>query len=164
MFGFFNDWLLQQLIESGDQKAVLAYQRWATHLNTDNPSNQEAVACYTLAVQGWAQFMQEPPALADANDDTHAAWECYGAIIFWMHRPGLTPAEVRGQCAPYWQRLQNELLPAAADPLYRLRNANHFPYEEGPHWHSVRAAERVACGLAGGCGFRGLLHAVTRRN
>ena len=32
------------------------------------------------------------------------------------------------------------------------------------HWHSVRAAERVACGFAGGCGFRGPLHAVTRRN
>lgn len=45
----------------------------------------------------------------------------------------------------------------------------HPPVEIGDllarlHWHSVRAAERVACGLAGGCGFRGLLHAVTRRN
>jgi hypothetical protein len=130
-YGFLNDWLLQQLIESSDQRAVLAYQRWATRLNTDSPSHQEAVVCYTLAVQGWAQFMQEPPALAGASDDTHAAWECYGAIIFWMHRTGLTPAEVRGQCAPYWQRLQNELLPAAADPLYRLRNARYFPYTEG---------------------------------
>ena len=130
--GSSNDWLLQQLIESGDQRAVLAYQRWVTRLNTDTPSHQEAVVCYTLAVQGWAQFMPEPAALADASDDTHAAWECYGAIIFWMHRPGLTPAGVRGQCTPYWQRLQNELLPAAVDPLYRLRNAYHFPYEEGP--------------------------------
>ena len=131
-YGFFNDWLLQQLIESGDQRAVPAYERWATRLNTDTPSHQEAVVCYTAAVQGWAQFMPEPAALGDASDDTHAAWECYGAIIFWTHRPGLAPAEVRGQCAAYWQRLQNELLPAAADPLYRLRNARHFPYEEGP--------------------------------
>ena len=131
-YGFFNDWLLQQLIESGDQRAVLAYERWATHLYTDNQSHQEAVACYILAVQGWAQFVPEPPALADATDDTHAAWGCYGAIIFWMHRPGLDAAEVSGQCAPYWQRLQNELLLAAADPLHWLRNAIHFPYQEGP--------------------------------
>jgi hypothetical protein len=131
-YGFLNDWLLQHLVESGDQRAVLAYQRWATHLNTDSPSHQEAVVCYTLAVQGWAQFMQEPPVLAGTSDDTHAAWECYGAIIFWMHRTGPTPAEVSSRCAPYWRRLQNELLPAAADPLYQLRNARHFPYTEGP--------------------------------
>lgn len=32
--------------------------------------------------------------------------------------------------APYWQRLRNELLPDAADPLYWLRNASQYPWED----------------------------------
>ena len=131
-YGFWNDWLLQQLVESGDKRALPAFERWATRLHTDNPSTQEIAKCYTLAVQGWAQFAPSPPTLTDAHDDPHAAWECYGAIVYWMHRPGLDRAEARIQCAPYWQRLRTELLPAAADPLYWLRNASQYPWEDGP--------------------------------
>jgi hypothetical protein len=131
-YGFWNDWLLQQLLESGDQRALPAYERWATRLHTDNPMTQEIAKCYTLAVQGWAQLMPSPPTLADVPDEPHAAWECYGAIVYWMHRLGLDPGRATIQCAPYWQRLRTELLPAAADPLYWLRTASQYPWEEGP--------------------------------
>ncbi len=36
------------------------------------------------------------------------------------------------QCAPYWQRLQTELLSAAADPLYGLRQVAQLPDDDGP--------------------------------
>jgi Nuclease-related domain len=131
-YGFWNDWLLQQLLESGDQRALPAYERWATHLHKDNSMIQEVAKCYTLAVQGWAQFVPSPPTLTDVHDDTHAAWECYGAIVYWMHRPGMDPAQAATQCAPYWQRLRTEFLPAAVDPLYWLRNASEYPWEDSP--------------------------------
>lgn len=88
-YGFWNDWLLQQLVESRDPRALPAYERWATTLHTDALNPQEAVRCYALGVQGWAQLMPEPPELTGSEGDARAAWECYGAIIFWMHRPFL---------------------------------------------------------------------------
>jgi hypothetical protein len=129
-YGFWNDWLLQQLTESRDPRALPAYERWTTALHTDTPNPQEAVRCYVLAVQGWAQLMPEPPELAGSGGDARAAWECYGAVIFWMHRPSITPAEICHQCAPHWQRLRTSLLHAAADPLYWLNGTSHFYYQD----------------------------------
>ncbi len=68
-----------------------------------------------------------PPAAAaeatgGSQDNDRAAWGCYGAIVFWMTRPSVTTAEVKDKVAPYWQRLNSTLLPAASDPLIRLRN------------------------------------------
>jgi hypothetical protein len=131
-YGFWNDWLLQQLVESRDPRALPAYERWATTLHLDSSNPQEAVRCYALAVQGWAQLMPEPPELAGSEDDACAAWKCYGAIIFWMHRPGITPAETCRQCALHWQRLRTSLLHAAADPLYWLDSASQFQYQDSP--------------------------------
>jgi hypothetical protein len=129
-YSFWNDWLLQHLVESRDPRALPAYERWATTLGTDSGSPQETARCYALAVQGWAQLMPQPPRLADSGSDARAAWQCYGAIIFWMHRPAITPAETCRQCTPHWQRLRAGLLHAAADPLYWLENASQFQYRD----------------------------------
>lgn len=122
-YGAWNDLLLSELVRSGDRTALPAFQRWATQLNSDNPARREVADCYVLAIQGCAQFMAEPPELADSQDGDRAAWASYGAIIFWMTRPSLTTAEITGKASPYWQRLNSTLLPAAADPLIRLRTA-----------------------------------------
>jgi hypothetical protein len=90
---------------------------------------QEVAACYALGVQGWAQLMPDPPRLADAQGDDQAAWECYGAIIFWMHRPGLGLAEYKDEAKPYWRRLETGLLPAATDPLYWFMHSSLVPLE-----------------------------------
>jgi hypothetical protein len=129
-YGFWSDWLLENLIESGDPRALPAYERWATSLRTDTPSPREAARCYMLGVCGWAQLMPGPPELdGSADNDARAAWECYGAIIFWLHRPGVAPEEASRQCAAHWQRLNTSLLHAAADPLYWLDKASWFPRE-----------------------------------
>jgi hypothetical protein len=132
-YGFWNDWLLEHLVESGDPRALPAYERWATRLHSDTPSPQEAARSYALAVRGWAQLAPEPPQLAGAADDTYAAWGNYGAIMFWLHRPGITPAEADRRCAPHWQHLRTGLLHAAADPLYWLDSASQLASEDGAH-------------------------------
>ncbi|MGI8450302.1 MAG: hypothetical protein ACR2MP_24630 [Streptosporangiaceae bacterium] len=122
-YGAWNDVLLFDLVGSGDRTALPAFQRWATHLDSDNPAVREVATCYVLAIQGCAQFMTEPPGLAGSQDGDRAAWGCYGAIIFWMNKAGLTTAESRDKALPYWQQLNSTLLPAAGDPLIRLRTA-----------------------------------------
>jgi hypothetical protein len=122
-YGAWNDLLLHELLQSGDREALPAFQRWATQLSTGNPMIREVANCYILGVQGCAQFMTSPPELADSQHGDRAAWECYGTIIFWMLRPGINAAEARDKAAPYWRRLRSTLLPAAADPLCRLRQA-----------------------------------------
>jgi hypothetical protein len=131
-YGFWDDWLLRELINSGDRKALPAFERWATQLCTDDPTLQEVVSSYTLAIRGWAQFMDSPPRLINDQSDERAAWECYGAIIFWLYRPGLSTEDIAGRCQPYWQRLGGELLPAAADPLYWFMHANHIRLNDDP--------------------------------
>lgn len=119
-YGAWNDVLLSDLVQSGDAAALPAFQRWATRLDSDNPAVREVVECYVLAMQGCAQFMTEPPELPGSQDGDRAAWGCYGAIIFWLTRPGLDKAEVTEKCAPYWRQLNSTLLPQAADPLTRM--------------------------------------------
>lgn len=129
-YGFWNDWLLRELIKFADPAALPAFEHWATDLYTDNAMTQEVISCYTLAVQGWAQFKDSPPRLVDAENGDHTAWECYGAIIFWLSRPGLTAEEVLERAAPYWQRLQGELRLAAVDPLYWLMHASRVRFDD----------------------------------
>ena len=129
-YAFWNDWLLGELIKSADQTALPAFERWTRDLYTDNAMTHEVISCYTLAVQGWAQFVDRPPRLVDAESGDRAAWECYGAIIFWLSRPGLTTAQVAERTAPYWQRLQGELRLAAVDPLYWLMQASRVHSDE----------------------------------
>ena len=119
-YGAWNDVLLSDLVQSGDATALPAFQRWATQLDSDNPAVREVVECYVLAMQGCAQFMIEPPELPGSQDGDRAAWGCYGAIIFWLTRPGLDKVEVTEKCALYWRRLNSTLLPQAADPLSRM--------------------------------------------
>jgi hypothetical protein len=132
-YGFSNDWLLTELIKAADRTALPAFERWATDLNLDGFYQQGSTACYILAVQGCALFLDEPPRPANCQTNDQAAWQCYGAIIFWMYRPPLSSEEVSARCAPYWQQLTGELLPAAADPLYQFVWAdNSYQQEGGP--------------------------------
>lgn len=122
--GAWNDLILRRLLAYDDPQALPAFERWATQLDTKNIVVHEVTDCFILGVLGCAKFMDQPPRLVHNQSPERAAWECYGAIIFWMHRPGLKPDEVTSYCQRYWQRLQTELLPAAADPLYWLRHTS----------------------------------------
>lgn len=131
-YGFWTDWLLEQLIESHDSRALPAYKRWACAINASTQNPQEAARCYALAIQGWAQLMPDPPERGEIDGDAHAAWQSYGAIMFWLHRTGMAPAETAVKCTPHWQSLRGGLLPAAADPLYWLHTMSQFYERDSP--------------------------------
>jgi hypothetical protein len=131
-YAFWNDWLLDCLADSGDPQAMPAFERWATRLYTDTPSCQQAARCYAIAVRGWAQHQPGPPPLADAGrGDAYSAWEHYAAILFWLYRPGSSPAEAARRCEPHWQQLHGPLLHSAADPLYQLENSGQLAGQDG---------------------------------
>ena len=130
-YGLTNDWLLTELVKSGDRAALPALEHWATHLDSDGFYRQGSTACYLLAVQGCARFLDEPPRLADCQTNDQAAWQCYGSIIFWMYRPQLSDEEAAARCAPGWQRLTRELLSAAADPLCHFLWSSRSYDQEG---------------------------------
>jgi hypothetical protein len=120
---FFTDWTLQHLIDADDPGALEAFVYWSERLDPTAPFRQSQVHCHTLGVQGRARFAQDPPRLAGHPGRDGEAWQCYDAIIHWMHRPGLTASEVRERCAPHWDALTGSLAGAAVDPLYNLRQA-----------------------------------------
>ena len=129
--GLTNDWLLRELAASADRAALPALQHWATHLEQSGFYPQGSTACYLLAMQGCALHMDTPPQLASCQTDDQAAWQCYGAIIFWLDKAGLSDEEVTARCASHWQQLTGPLLPAAADPLVRFYRASGSYDQDG---------------------------------
>lgn len=117
---FWNDWLLVRLIDLGDARAAPAFERWATELDTDTAFIQGVGNCYALAMVGSARLMDAPLRLQRCQSIDDQAWQCYGEIIFWLHKPGLPADEVARRCASSWQRLTADLAPAAADALHWL--------------------------------------------
>jgi len=129
--GLTNDWLLRELVASADRAALPALRHWATQLELSGFYPQGSTACYLLAMQGCALHIDTPPQLASCQTDDEAAWQCYGAIIFWLDKPGLCDEEVAAQCASHWQQLTGPLLPAAADPLVRFYRASGSYEQDG---------------------------------
>jgi hypothetical protein len=128
--GLDNDWILRELAASADRAALPALEHWATRLELSGFYPQGSTASYLLAMQGCAIHMDEPPQLASCQTDDEEAWQCYGAIIFWLFKPGLRDEEATAQCASHWQRLTGPLLPAAADPLFHFYWSNRS-YDQG---------------------------------
>ncbi len=58
------------------------------------------------------------------------AWQCYGEVIFWMHRPGLTRELVEVRCDELWKRLETDLAFAAIDPLVRFGDVLRMRWKE----------------------------------
>jgi hypothetical protein len=129
--GFWNDWLLRRLIETADRRTLPAFELWATRLNMDTSYIQGVGACYALAMEGSALLMETPPQLTDCQGQDTEAWQCYGAIIFWLQRPGLSKDDITERCAPLWCRLVTDLAQAAADALYWLAHATVAASSEG---------------------------------
>lgn len=139
--GFWNDWLLRRLIDLADPRTLPAFERWATMLNRETPYIQGVGSCYALAMEGSAQLMQTPPQLTDYQIQDDEAWQCYGTMIFWLHRSGLSEDDIAKRCAPLWCRLTTDLAPAAADALYWFSQPDVAVAAEGkPILHKMISA------------------------
>jgi hypothetical protein len=137
--GFFTDWILKRLLVARDRRTLPALKHWLRYPDSQTPTPQDDTACYALAMQAWALLEEAPPIQPPPKNQDEAAWQCYGQIIYWLGRPGLTPAKVRTRCAPLWDRLSGELALAAVDPAYHLAHAHGLTYEEGINSHRAIA-------------------------
>ncbi|WP_319463027.1 NERD domain-containing protein [Micromonospora sp. RTP1Z1] len=129
---FWLDTLLKELIRAADPQTLPAFQYWASHLDTETPFKQGVGASYMLAMAGCALFLGEPPQLLSCRTQAEEAWQCYGGIVFWLHKKGLSTEEVAARCEPLWRRLEADLLPAAADPMYWFTTAGSTLISGGP--------------------------------
>ena len=121
--GFFVDWILQELLELDDPQTLPAFLRWATGIDLDGPFQQESTACYVLSMKGYSRFLSGPPAQDEPRSDAHQAWHAYGAIIFWLYRPGLSVLDRRAAAAESWHRLRANWPLQAAVALLQLEEA-----------------------------------------
>ncbi|ABW12082.1 NERD domain protein [Parafrankia sp. EAN1pec] len=130
--GFWLDWVLGELLKLRDPQAIPAFERYATAFDVRSPSPQEAVSCYILAMQGCGNFLDTPPRFHQSMTVDLEAWQCYGAITFWLAHP-MPAIERADRCAPIWARLATELVEAAADPLYQLAQTYVKDQDAGKH-------------------------------
>jgi NACHT domain len=119
-------WILKELIRLNDPLSLRGFQRWATEIDPDTPSTQEATKCYFLGVRGCARFLKSPPLLKTPDTPDHLAWTLYGEIIFWTCKPDLDEAEIHTRCALPWKRLQHEVPLSAVDPMMHLNRISVF--------------------------------------
>ncbi|GAA1749055.1 hypothetical protein [Streptomonospora arabica] len=120
----FTSLYLRELLRGGDPAAMVSYRHWARHLDVANPFRQEAVSCHLLGIQGCAAHTETPPVLlAEHHGNDADAWRCYGRILFWLQRPGLSPEQQEEYCRPLWRLLTTDLRDAAVDPLRQMHSS-----------------------------------------
>ncbi|MFE7355576.1 hypothetical protein ACFU8Q_20860 [Streptomyces sp. NPDC057543] len=119
----FTDVVLKELVHAKDRTALPIFQYWASHLD-HGPFRHDAVSCHLLGIEGCAAHLPSPPPILDGHQRADAdAWRCYGQVLFWLHRPGLSVDEQHARCTPLWDRLITCLLDAAVDPFQQFRYA-----------------------------------------
>ncbi|CAL9496490.1 NACHT domain-containing protein [Streptomyces sp. enrichment culture] len=116
--------ILDELQPAPADIALPAFETWAARLD---PYDQESVAAHILGIVGCALHGHVLPPLAGPNGPTGDAWHCYGQILWSLHHPKLTEAQVEQHCAPLWQRLILDLPNVAADPLHWMSTTYHDP-------------------------------------
>jgi hypothetical protein len=126
-YAFATDWIMEELLKSGDEKALPAFVRWAQGVDAQSVCPQEATRCLVVAVMGCAKFLRDPLPFVKLQTENDRAWETSAAILYWMHRPGLPKDEMRSRCAPLWERLRTELAFEAVDPFFRMEVAAWKP-------------------------------------
>ncbi|MFJ8547365.1 hypothetical protein ACIRFH_36445, partial [Streptomyces sp. NPDC093586] len=119
----FTDVVLKELVHAKDPAALPALQYWASHVD-NGPFMHDAISSHLLGIEGCAAHLTSPPPILVGHQGAEAdAWRCYGQILFWLHRPGLSVDEQHARCTPLWERLITFLLDASVDPLQQFRYA-----------------------------------------
>jgi hypothetical protein len=119
-----TSWILRELLRLGDRRSLPAYRRWATTLNLASVFPQEALTCYVLGMRACAQYLDQPPSLAQLEDGTTRAWQAYGAIMFVLSKPGASLSEQRTAAALWWKLLIEDCPLNAVYPLLELEHAD----------------------------------------
>ena len=122
-YGFFCDYILEELIRMRETRALPAFERWATEIDAEAMNLQESARVFALAQFGCAMFRAFPVQMANLDLDSKRAWQLYGEILFWGNKSTLSHEDILAKCAPLWERLRNDMPFEAIDPLMHLWKA-----------------------------------------
>ncbi len=122
-YGFACDYILEELITLRDNRALPAFERWATEIDVESMNVQETARVFALAQCGCAMFRTFPAQLANLDSDAKRAWQLYGEILFWGNKSILSHEDILAKCTPLWERLRDEMPFEAIDPLMHLWKA-----------------------------------------
>lgn len=139
---FFVDTILHTLLQARDPRSLPAFEHWVRRPK-QGFMPQEETACYSLAIQGLAYLQASPPSQSEPANDNEAAWQCYGQLIFWLFRPGISSTQIAEHCTPIWNRLLGPLSRAAADPLYQLAHAWSLSSTESSKGEDTNSHRRI---------------------
>jgi hypothetical protein len=119
-YGFFCDYILEELITMRDARALPAFERWATEIDVESMNLQETARVFALAQVGCAMFRALPAQLSIMDSDSKRAWQLYGEILFWGNKLALSKEDILSKSSPLWERLRNDMPFEAIDPLMHL--------------------------------------------
>jgi hypothetical protein len=125
-YSFWLDYILEELIKAKDPYVLAAFEKWATEIDSASAFIQGPVRAYVLACIGCANFREAPPFLKQIDTDDQRAWQTYGEIIFWLHKPDLDDQEIRMRCSPLWDLLRSQLPFQAVDPIMRITKSRRW--------------------------------------
>lgn len=128
--GMFVDWMLRELIEIGDPRAVATCRRFAADIQAPSAFPQGATATFVLGIAGCARWQETPIDRQRAADCAHAAWHTIGDILFWVHKD---ITKHREAIAILWRRLDGQILIAAGDVLHQLASSQWRSSREDEH-------------------------------
>ena len=80
-YGFFCDYILEELIQLRDVRALPAFERWATEIDAESSNTRETARVYALAQAGCAIFRPFPAQLANLDSDAKRAWQLWGDLV-----------------------------------------------------------------------------------
>jgi hypothetical protein len=128
--GISTNWILTELLKYGGESALPVFKQFASSIDGDSNSPQEAAVAYALGVQGCAQSMNEPPMYTGPDTPGHRAWQIIGNILFWVFRSRREPELPKNRIEALWNRLAAGEALAAVDVLYSLHNGLGLIYTE----------------------------------
>lgn len=118
---FFTDNILYQLLKIDDLRALPAFMKWGLiPVSEATICIQFSVESYILSVIGLARHNKTPLRLQRPLREDEEAWQIYGEILFWLHKPSINNEVLREKCASCWQILLGRCRFAAVDPLMRI--------------------------------------------
>jgi len=125
--GFHTDWILQELLKYGEREALTIFKRFASVPDGGSFSPQEAVAVFTLGIEGCARLEVMPPASNEQDSADIRAWRAVGEILFLRAQNRPVPDDI-------WERFTGTVGLAAADVFYQLEHAQmRLPENQRSH-------------------------------
>lgn len=118
----FTTWILQEMLALETKpEALPIYKHFASSIETNSSSPQEATQAFVLGIRGWAQVSEGPCHLRSGDSPDHQAWDLVGQMLFWLFK--LSPEMATPKIEWLLQKLSLQAPLAAADVLLRLRDA-----------------------------------------